>query len=557
MGGILDLLGDRLPKKGILGDILDTLKLKKDTKPGKEGGDGLFGGPIGQAIMFLTGLAALWLGLTSDSSFTGMLKILGKWLILGPIKLAGVIISSTVKFFGKIARFILPKALVGFFDDALKGISRLMGNAIKAIKPRFLRPGWFAKVLGKAAGRVAMKILGKGGLLALRGIPVLGSVIDFAFAYMRFKKGDYIGGLIDLAAGIVGLIPGVGWALSLGLNVLNMILDLKGGGPSGRAKAQAGIDWGNLGWTILKGALMYSPIGPIIAFGKGIYTLATGGSARDALMDMAEWIPFMTPLLEALGMSRTGTTGFAASMGSMVSTIFTTIKDVLYYVFVAPILWIKDTLYPAIKDAVSGIIDGLVNVFVDLKNAVVDWLKDLPLVGRVLGNSPGPIKDMVNATGESFQKSSTKVQTWLDKNVKESNWLVDLTKDMFSPFAGLWNDAALSGVKSIADDTIIGLINLLERHPLPVDIIKGKLDVGTIKLDQEFAQLLTVQQQTYRLLEKQLAAIVLGIGDPAASGPAVLTIPQTPQPVSSSTKGAHQIHRDEQREGPGYVSKGF
>ena len=77
--------------------------------------------------------------------------------------------------------------------------------------PRFLdtifKPVFkiFPKFLAKFSfKRLAMNIgksIGKG----LRFVPYLGALIDFAFAYSRFKKGDYIGGTIDVLIGVIGL----------------------------------------------------------------------------------------------------------------------------------------------------------------------------------------------------------------------------------------------------------------------------------------------------------------------------------------------------------------
>ena len=74
----------------------------------------------------------------------------------------------------------------------------------------------------QAAGKVAGK-----GLLktAAKAIPLAGLAIGAADAVNRYQKGDYVGAGIAGTAGLVSLIPGLGWAAGLGLDAVNLARD--------------------------------------------------------------------------------------------------------------------------------------------------------------------------------------------------------------------------------------------------------------------------------------------------------------------------------------------
>ena len=136
-----------------------------------------------------------------------------------------LIIKTSIKNL-KGVRFILKQ-----YDKILK----FKTNAIKLFKKPF---GFIAGKIGAIGGKLSTKLLGKGTLnivgkffgrfgKAFGKIPVLGGVIDAWFAYDRYKKGDYVGAVLQLIAGLgkfAAPIPVVGqilyalsWLIDLGL----------------------------------------------------------------------------------------------------------------------------------------------------------------------------------------------------------------------------------------------------------------------------------------------------------------------------------------------------
>ncbi len=72
-----------------------------------------------------------------------------------------------------------------------------------------------AKVGGKAIAKVGAKALGKG---LLKKIPFVGLGAGLLFAGQRLMAGDMKGAMLEAASGIAGTIPGVGTAISVGLD---------------------------------------------------------------------------------------------------------------------------------------------------------------------------------------------------------------------------------------------------------------------------------------------------------------------------------------------------
>ena len=238
-------LVDKLPKllKGIFGKKIDP---KKDKKEFGESGLLSFLPPglmklLGPALavgggiaLLLGGLAALITGLQTDGPFKGLLKIFSKVGIMGGLKLLEV---GALGFLKNIKTLIsIPTKIFKIAASALKGV--FGKEAIKGMAGGLkLTKGLLPKLLGGLVKFITP---------LLKRLPLVGTVIGFAFAWSRFKSGDTVGGVIDILSGLAGLldfaVPGLGTGLSIGLDVLNAFLDVKAGGASPEAsKKKAGM----------------------------------------------------------------------------------------------------------------------------------------------------------------------------------------------------------------------------------------------------------------------------------------------------------------------------
>jgi hypothetical protein len=264
----------------------------KDGDPGK-GGMGFLKKFIGPALLVLGGLAALVTGLMSDGPLKGLLKILSKGGIIGGVKLFQKMASKQIgKFTGQFAK-ILPK-------DLFKNVITKATGFLKGIGKFLLAP--LKKLGGKAAGKglfgTITKLFGKFLKPVMKRIPGIGSLISWGFAISRFKSGDLVGGLIDVASGIATLFPGIGTGISIGLDVLNAFLDTKKGGDEVKP-AGSGFKMGEFFGNIKDKIMNNFPIKNLVQFWSGVGKVFKG-DFKEGFTQMAFAIPFMKPLANFL-----------------------------------------------------------------------------------------------------------------------------------------------------------------------------------------------------------------------------------------------------------------
>jgi len=179
--------------------------------------------------------------------------------------------GSVTNIFSKIGKTfsslsIIPKAIMKFFNNlgfgAGGGIGKIIGSVTK------LGGGSLLKLIGTMFKNVAKRI------------PFIGSLISFKDAYDRFKKGDILGGFISITSGIATFFPGIGTVVSIGLDVLNMVLDKQQSKPENQNKGKGSII-GNLIKNTMakffdeKRLLQIPLIGPLIKIAKGFMTLSS------------------------------------------------------------------------------------------------------------------------------------------------------------------------------------------------------------------------------------------------------------------------------------------
>ena len=113
------------------------------------------------------------------------------------------------------------KALGAIMRDAFKPLSKLKTIPTLAMK-------LFGK-LGKFLGGSFIKAGAKGGFKSLlKKIPILGALVGLGFAAKRAKEGDYLGAGLEFLSGVASIFPGIGTAVSAGLDVGLMAMDANG-----------------------------------------------------------------------------------------------------------------------------------------------------------------------------------------------------------------------------------------------------------------------------------------------------------------------------------------
>ena len=173
-------------------------------------------------------------------------------------------------------------------------------SVFSSIKGALLKP--FKMFKGGAVGGIFKKV---GGMLfkllkpVLKRIPGIGSMISWAFAVSRFKSGDVVGGLIDVASGIATLFPGIGTAIGIGLDVLNAFLDSKKGKEEKVKPAGSGFKMSDFFGKIKDKIMNNFPIKNLVEFWTGA-GMVMSGNFKEGFSKMAFAIPFMKPLSDWL-----------------------------------------------------------------------------------------------------------------------------------------------------------------------------------------------------------------------------------------------------------------
>ena len=154
----------------------------------------------------------------------------------------------------------LPKVIFNFFSNMGFGVGKLT-KGIGAI--------------AKFGGGSILKLLGTGLKAIAKRAPIIGGLISLKDAYDRLTKGDIIGGLISIGSGIAGFMPpGIGTAIMIGLDVLNMFLDKKSEGgkiPKSKLIGDFFVSIGEKIWNTLKeiGKIILSPFTSLLKKIKG------------------------------------------------------------------------------------------------------------------------------------------------------------------------------------------------------------------------------------------------------------------------------------------------
>lgn len=214
--------------------------------------------------------------------FEGIVEGIGKFFTLGGLKItAGPLFNLVGKAFTTFGDLLEGglKAIfkLGFGDEVIEAGAKAAPSVWKTLLPKI------AGGLFKGAGKVA-----------LRGIPIIGSLISFYFAYDRFQKGEVIQGLIEVAGGLAGLIPGVGIPLSIGIAALNAFIDYKVADlPQDQQNAAAGGIIGDIGAKIYDMIKDIPFVGGLVKFGLGIYELVSGNFSKG--LDYLAEQPYLGP----------------------------------------------------------------------------------------------------------------------------------------------------------------------------------------------------------------------------------------------------------------------
>lgn len=240
----------------------------------KKGASGFMKGLMTALIgggLLTAGIGAVISGLFDEGPFKGLKKLVGRALTNLGTGILKPILARAKNAIWSLGESII-KPFRSIFDSLIKNLGGFGGKLF----------GGFGKgPIGKAFGKVFKFVSRKAGKLMkfLKFMPGIGSLVSFGFAISRFKNGDVMGGILELAAGVADLFPGIGTAVSWGLDILLAARDL--GAFGNKNKGQGGaVDVFKKIWKWIK-----EKGGPLVP--------AIGGIASNLLMGAFEWMKDM------------------------------------------------------------------------------------------------------------------------------------------------------------------------------------------------------------------------------------------------------------------------
>lgn len=110
--------------------------------------------------------------------------------------------------------------------------SKLVNFGSKAFRPVTSAIG--GKIAARIGGKTIAKAVGKGvGKSLIKKVPLLGAVAGVAFGIERAMKGDWLGAIGEVASGVASTVPGVGTAVSTGIDAALIAKDVAGAETGG------------------------------------------------------------------------------------------------------------------------------------------------------------------------------------------------------------------------------------------------------------------------------------------------------------------------------------
>jgi len=135
---------------------------------------------------------------------------------------------------------------------------------------------------------MALKLAKLVPIKMLKVLPLVGSLINFGYAYDAFQRDKPFEGLYELTSGIAGLFPGIGTAVSVGMDMIKFMYEYNN--PKNENTGERDVDFGT--WLNTKASELGAVVWQNIKDGKipllsGLYQFGVG-IGHMAKLDFAE-----------------------------------------------------------------------------------------------------------------------------------------------------------------------------------------------------------------------------------------------------------------------------
>jgi hypothetical protein len=356
-------------------DLEELMRENNNLQKEKKKGMGMLGW-VG-ALMGLGGLLGYLLTGKQEMLFS-VVKALTKY---SPLKLLLGGLDTVIK---KSASLVM-KPVIGLF----KGIGHVFAPLGKL----------FGGTLAKEGAKAGAKGVGKS---VLKKIPVVGALIGLFFGIQRFKKGDIVGGMLEIASGISSIIPGVGTAIGIAIDAFLLFRDFKKSPIEGGEKKSEGFK--KMGVAALKSL---PGIGTFIHFKEamGLWKTDKLGAMKEIALALGSVVPganlILDPVLSFVEGFIKSKGGIGKAAGQVLSSVSSVIKNPIGAV---------GSLFSKGKEAVGGMADK-----------AITSVKEMP--GKVLNKAVDASANMYNASEDFLNEGpGTEIGTEKESDQTGNGW---------------------------------------------------------------------------------------------------------------------------------------
>jgi hypothetical protein len=277
-----------------LSGITGASKVAKVADKDEKSSWGLLGKVLLPVLLAVAAGIALFKGFEDEGPFKGAKVLIGKIGIMGALKwLKSGLLDIATKFTSFFKT--LPKFLAKPFEEFVEGAIKVGSGVI----------GKLTGSLGKISFAPFIKSIGSKLAKGIKFIPFIGSAIDFYDAYTRFQQGKWGTGLSSLASGVIGLIPGAGTALKigigLGIGVFNAITDYVSGGKEKETIETKAFSFKDLMGRIKDKMFNFFQKTPFYMIGTGIQKIFAG-DFKKGFKEFGTGLVMSNPLLAPMAM---------------------------------------------------------------------------------------------------------------------------------------------------------------------------------------------------------------------------------------------------------------
>lgn len=346
--------------------------------------------------------------------------------ILSKIKGLGItIVQSMANVTGAFSKLV---SFANNFKFASTGINKVMGTIGNYASN-------ITKVLSKSAANLGLKIASK-----LKFLPFIGTILGFYQSYLRFERGEYFLGTLELAAAIATMLPGPGTAIAIGINILQGILESGntsiGGISTLLFKAVPSI--GSKLIAKLTGTISSTILKPLSLVLKRIPLLGSLISFGMAVSDFSN------------GETLSGSLNILSGLGGLVDIVAPGVGTALAIAIDALNIFLNST------ETGQQIITKAKDIGSSISSAVSNWYNQISLVADVIYNK---ILGAYNAVIDSWNAGiNSLVQTLDNWGTNITEWFAETKQSIIDTFDEIFAGFSITNLINNLSDSAKQLV---------------------------------------------------------------------------------------------------